>query len=178
MDVRGVIMRKAISSVALAGLLLVTIKGLHANAAPVSKEDGGTVVIVFKDGHEQSIPVSAIAAMELKSASGVVTPIAIRALVEPSKRHFVGKWLVGQGNGDSFYITLEENSEATKSIGAAHGTWTYVDGEARVTWDDGWHDAIRKVGSKHEKFAYAPGKSFSDNPTNVTEARSLSPQPI
>jgi hypothetical protein len=74
-------------------------------------------------------------------------------------------------------VTLKENDEATKSIGAAHGTWVYVDGEARITWDDGWHDAIRKVGSKHEKFAYAPGKSFSDNPTNVTEARNTSPQP-
>ena len=113
--------------------------------------------------------------MEFKSASGVVAPIAIPVPLVSSKRHFVGKWLVGQGNGDSFYISLEENGEAAKSIGAAHGTWVYVDGEARITWDDGWHDAIRKVGSKHEKFAYAPGKSFSDNPTNVTEARNTSP---
>jgi hypothetical protein len=167
-----------ISSAALIGLLLFTIVGHHANAAPVSKEDGGKVVITFKDGHQQSIPVSAIASMEFKSASGVATPIAIPAPDVSSKRHFVGKWLVGEGNGDSFYITLEEHGEATKSIGAAHGTWVYVDGEARITWDDGWHDAIRKVGSKHEKFAYAPGKSFSDSPTNVTEARNASPQPI
>ena len=171
-------MRKTISAAALAGLLLLTIEGFHANAAPVSTEDGGSVVIVFKDGHQQSIPVSVIAAMEFKSASGVVTPIATPAPLVPSKRHFVGKWLVGKGNGDSFYITLEENGEATKSIGAAHGTWVYVDGEARITWDDGWHDAIRKVGSKHEKFAYAPGKSFLDSPTNVTEARNAHPQPI
>jgi hypothetical protein len=178
MDERGVIMRKTISAAALAGLLLLSIEGLHANAARVSNEDGGTVVIVFKDGHQQSVPVSVIAAMEFKSASGVVTPIAIPAPLVPSKRHFVGKWLVGKGNGDSFYITLEENGEATKSFGAAHGTWTYVDGEARITWDDGWHDAIRKAGSKYEKFAYAPGKSFSDDPANVTEARSISPEPI
>jgi hypothetical protein len=151
--------------------------GHHANAVPVPKEDGGTVVIAFKDGHQQSIPVSAIAAMEFKSVSGAATPIAIPAPLVPGKRHFVGKWLVGEGNGDSFYITLKENGEATKSIGAAHGTWVYMDGKARITWDDGWHDAIRKVGSKHEKFAYAPGKSFSDNPTNVTEARNTSPQP-
>ena len=76
------------------------------------------------------------------------------------------------------YITLDENGEATKSIGAAHGLWTYVDGEARIAWDDGWHDAIRKVGTKHEKFAYAPGKSFSDEPSNVTDARNPNPQPI
>jgi hypothetical protein len=49
MDERGVIMRKTISAAALAGLLLLTIEGLHANAARVSNEDSGTVVIVFKD---------------------------------------------------------------------------------------------------------------------------------
>jgi hypothetical protein len=115
--------------------------------------------------------------MEFKSASGSATPIAIPAPLVSGKHHFVGKWLVGEGNGDSFYITLEENGEATKSIGTAHGTWVYMNGEARITWDDGWHDAIRKVGSKHEKFAYTPGKSFSVNPANVTEARNTSPQP-
>jgi hypothetical protein len=171
-------MHKIISSAALVGLALLTIEALHANAAPVSKEDSGAIVIRFKDGHQQSIPVSAIAALEFKSASGIATPIAIPTQAVPSKRHFVGKWSVGDGNGGSFYITLDENGEATKSIGAPHGTWTWVDGEARIAWDDGWHDAIRKVGSKHEKFAYAPGKSFSDDPTNVTDARNSSPQPI
>jgi len=53
-----------------------------------------------------------------------------------------------------------------------------VDGEARVTWDDGAQDAIRKVGSKHEKFAYAAGKSFTDVPENVTAARNTTPHPI
>ena len=171
-------MGKTISSVALVGLLLLTIAGHHATAAPVSKEDGGTVIITFKDGHQQSIPVSAIAAMEFKSSSGVATPIAIPAPLVPGKRHFVGKWLVGEGNGDSFYITLEENGEASKSHGSPHGTWTYVDGEARVSWDDGWHDALRKVGSKYQKYAYGPGKSFTNTPDNVTEARNTTPKPI
>lgn len=92
-------MGKTICSVALVGLLLFSVAGHHANAAPVSKEDGGTVVITFKDGHQQSIPVSAIASMEFKSASGVAMPIAIPAPLVSSKRHFVGKWLVGEGNG-------------------------------------------------------------------------------
>jgi hypothetical protein len=171
-------MRKPAFSAALLGLLLLTFEGLHANAAPVSKEDNVTLVIVFKDGHQQSIPVAAIATMEVKSASGGTTPVVIPGTPSPSKRHFVGKWQVGQGNGSSFYITLEENGEAAKSIGEKHGTWTYVDGEAHVSWDDGWHDAIRKVGTKYEKFAYSPGKSFSDTPANVTEAREINAPPI
>jgi len=53
-----------------------------------------------------------------------------------------------------------------------------VDGEARVSWDDGWHDAIRKKGTKFEKFAFEPGKTFSDPPANVTEAQNTNREPI
>jgi len=174
-------MRKPVFSSALLGLLLLTFEGQHANAAPVSKDDNSTLVIVFKDGHQQSIPVASIASMEFKSASGSATPIAVPGTASgslvPSKRRFVGKWQVGQGNGSSFYITLNENGEAAKSIGEKHGTWTYVDGEAHVSWDDGWHDAIRKAGSKYEKFAYSPGTSYSDKPANVTEAVEINAPP-
>jgi hypothetical protein len=159
-------------------VLLVAVDGSQISAAPVSAGESSTVVIVFKDGHRQSIPASTISAMEFKSAAGVVTPIVIPEVVVPGRGRFLGKWVVGDGNGSSFSITLEENGEATKSHGEAHGTWVYVDGEARVSWDDGWHDAIRKVGSKYEKFAYEPGKPFSDTPSNVTEANNTSPRPI
>jgi hypothetical protein len=89
----------------------------------------------------------------------------------PGRAHFIGKWEVGQGNGSTFFITLEAEGSAKKSIGEAHGTWTLVDGEAHIAWDDGWHDIIRKVGSKHEKVAFEPGKSFTDSPSNVTAAQ-------
>ena len=161
-------------------LLLIAVDGLYASAAPVSADQGGTVVIVFKDGHRQSIPASTITAMEFKSAAGVVTPIAIPALLVPGKGCFCGE-VVGrrrEWHSDTFYITLEENGVAMKSIGEAHGTWVYVNGEAQVSWDDGWHDAIRRVGAKYEKFAYGPGKSFTGSPANVTEARNTSPKPI
>ncbi len=171
-------MRKALSGV-LFVVFLVVVDGLRASAAPVSAEENGTVVIVFKDGHRQSIPASTITAMEFKSAAGVVTPIAIPAVGVPGRGRFLGKWLVREDNGGaSFTIELEENGNAVKSHGEPHGTWVYVDGEARVSWDDGWHDAIRKVGSNFEKFAYEPGKTFADTPSNVTEAHNASPRPI
>jgi hypothetical protein len=53
-----------------------------------------------------------------------------------------------------------------------------VDGEARIAWDDGWHDVIRKVGTTHEKLAYEPGKSLDDQSSNVTAARNTQPKPI
>jgi hypothetical protein len=168
----------------LVGALLVTsvllAAGPDGKAASASTDQAGTVVIVFKDGHRENLPASTISAMEFKSAAGVVTPITIPTMIVPGKGVFIGKWAVGQGNGDSdtFYITLKDNGTASKNIGEAHGTWVYLNGEAQVSWDDGWHDAIRKVGDKYEKFAYGPGKSFTDKPDNVTGAQNTVPKPI
>lgn len=124
-------------------------------------------MIVFKDGHQQNIAGSEIARIEFETSA-----------VPMGRNHFVGKWEVGEGNGSSFFITLEASGEARKTLGASHGTWAFVDGEARISWDDGWHDVIRKVGGKHEKVAFEPGKSFSDPPANVTAARNTEPRPI
>lgn len=160
-----------------------------------SADDRGSIVIVFKDGHRQSFAMAEIARIDFKAPAMVVykddhqekIPAGEIARIEfestdtammPGRSHFVGKWEVGQGNGENFFITLEENGEAKKSIGAAHGTWTLVDGEARISWDDGWHDVIRKVGTTHEKFAFEPGKSFSEPPSNVTAARNTQANPI
>ncbi len=149
-----------------------------ASTKPAATDDGNAVVIIFKDGHQQKFPMAAVARMEFRSAAGVASPISLPSAAVPGRGHFLGKWLVGDGNGSTFYITLEEDGHAAKSVGAQHGTWSYVDGEAHIAWDDGWHDAIRKVGGKHEKFAFAPGKQFTDSPSNVTEAKNTSPRPI
>ena len=136
----------------------------------ISRVDFKTpVTIVFKDGHQQSIPSAELARIEFESASTDSTP---------GTKHFIGKWQVGEGNGSTFYITLEAGGQAKKSIGPSHGTWTVLNGEARISWDDGWHDKIRKVGAKHEKLAYEPGKTFDDKPSNVTAARNTQTQPI
>jgi len=159
-------------------LFFILFAGVGPYAGAASTDESGTVVIVFKDGHRQSIPASTITAMEFKSAAGAVTPIAIPAVGVPGRGRFLGKWVVGQGeDGGTFTIELQENGVAMKSHGEPHGTWVYIDGEARVSWDDGWHDAIRKVGSSYEKFAYEPGKTFSDTPSNVTQAKNTTPKP-
>jgi len=164
-----------------------------ALCAIASYADDHAIVVVFKDGHRQSYAQSEISRIDFKAPAivfkdghqqKIATADIARIEFEPdtaasaSRAHFVGKWEVGDGNGHNFYITLNDDGTARKSIGAAHGTWTVVDNEARVTWDDGWHDAIRKVGTKHEKFAYAPEKNFEDKPSNVTAARNTEPKPI
>jgi hypothetical protein len=89
---------------------------------------------------------------------------------------FTGEWKVGLGVGSqTFLITLEKGGKASKSYGSLRGTWALVGDEARISWSDGWHDVIRRAGNKWEKAAYAPGKSFSDPPDNITGATRTEP---
>ena len=86
--------------------------------------------IVFKDGHRQSLPLSEAARIEFSTSAVSASPVG--------RNHFVGKWKVGVGAGAGhFYITLKSDGQATKTLGQRHGSWTVVDGEARISWDDG-----------------------------------------
>lgn len=150
--------------------------GANPKPADKSQADQGSVIVVFKDGHRQSFRMADVARIEFSGVEGR-TAAKGRHLV-PGRNHFVGKWRVGDGNGRDFFITLKEDGNAEKTIGAAHGAWDLVNGEAQITWDDGARDAIRKVGSKHEKLAYLSGKTFSDPPTNVTNAEAMDPKTL
>ncbi len=165
-------MRYALLTIGLIALAAMAASGADTkrNSAPAGQN---SIVITFRDGHQQSFSLSEIDHIEFRTPTAVSSPLAA-----PGRNHFVGKWEVGDGAGSTFYITLDADGTARKSLGATHGTWELVDGEARISWDDGWHDAIRKIGSKHEKFAYRPGTTFSDKADNVTNARNTRPQPI
>ena len=185
-------MRSLIRVTAIPALLILA--GVpSAISSPMDEHD--PVVIVYKDGHRQTLASGEIARIDLKAPATIVYKDGHReklragidhiefsesaaSVATPGRSHFIGKWQVGEGNGGHFFITLNPDGSAKKSIGSSHGTWTLVDGEARIAWDDGWHDAIRKRGSKHEKVAFEPGKTFDDQPSNVTEARNTQPKPI
>jgi len=187
-------MRSLIRTAAIPAMLLIFATAARPSNASLI-DDHDPVVIVYKDGHRQTLAAGEIARIDLKAPATILYKDGhrekLRAGIDhiefsesaaspmiPGRSHYIGKWEVGQGNGDTFFITLDADGTASKSIGASHGTWTLVDGEARVTWDDGWHDMIRKRGSRHEKLAFEPGKAFDDEPTNVTEARNTQPKPI
>jgi len=137
-------------------------------AAPgIAADDQNSLVLVFKDGHQQRFSMADIARIEFKTSENASSL---------GRGNFLGKWKVGDGMGGHFYITLDPSGEAKKTMGVAHGTWTVVGNEARIKWDDGWHDAIRKVGKQYEKAAFAPEKTFNDQPSNVTDAQNLQPQ--
>jgi len=174
---------------AVAILILVAGLMLPAHASDRS------ITVVFKDGHQKTFSIPEVSRIDFKAGNMLVTrggkqesiPLAnvLRidfgtgdSLPPLGRNHFVGKWEFGEGSGtnETFFVTLDPDGQAHKSIGAPHGTWVVVDGEARISWDDGWHDVIRKVGSKHEKFAYEPGRPITDDPSNVAEAKSLNGQ--
>lgn len=166
-------MRKFIGVAGLAVFLLAAGSGSYAAPA---KSGSGTIVIVFKDGHKQTFSLSDIERVEFPVNS--VASDGSTTSEGPPRGHYVGKWECGDGNGSNFYITLKDNGDAMRSIGDMHGKWEYFKGEARVTWDDGAQDAIRKVGSRYEKSAYRAGKSFTDQPDNIANARLTTPRPI
>jgi hypothetical protein len=171
-------MRTIVRVAGLATLLCLAVSSAFAAAPPAPKSSHGTMVIVFKDGHRQSFNLGEIERVEFPAAPAAAVASAPGNPSWPSRAHFLGKWVVGVGSGNNFFITLYDNGDALKSIGSKHGRWEYVDGEARVTWEDGWHDAIRKAGSSYQKSAYGEGKSFTDAADNVTGARNTSPHPI
>jgi hypothetical protein len=171
-------MRTIVRVAGLATLLSLAVSSAFAAAPPAPKSSHGTLVIVFKDGHRQSFNLSEIERVEFPAAPAAAVASTPGNPSWPSRAHYLGKWEVGDGSGNNFYITLEENGDAWRSLRHIRGRWEYVEGEARVTWDDGVHDAIRKAGSSYQKFAYGEGKSFTDIPDNVTNARNTSPHPI
>jgi hypothetical protein len=189
-------MRKPATAIFFAVLLVVSaIAG--SGQTPASKDARGSLVVVFRDGHSQSFSMADIVRIDFGASAKIVFKdghqqnlvLADTSRIEfgafgvagspVGKNHFLGKWKVGVGDGGGhFFITLKADGEATKTLGSSHGTWSVVDGEARITWDDGWRDVIRRAGTGHEKVAHEPGTNFSDPSTNVADATRVDAEPI
>jgi hypothetical protein len=159
------------------GTLAVTV-GILVLAAPharseskltLADERSSAIVIILKDGQQRSFPMSEVERIEFATPS---------THASAGQGRFLGKWRVGDGMGGHFYITLERDGMARKTMASPHGRWEVVDGEAQVTWEDGWRDAIRKAGSRYEKAAYSPGTTFADQPNHVASAESVDRNPI
>ena len=170
-------MRKFVVPFAAFAVLLLAAATLVAQTH-TGKNAPGQIVIVFKDGHRQTFNLSDVARLEFSGSGGIpIGDVAPLPPGVPPRGHFLGKWEVGDGSGGTFYITLDDNGSAWRSLHRVHGHWAYVNGEAHVTWDDGAMDAIRRINGKDQKFAYHSGKTFTDEPDNVTDAHNTSPRP-
>jgi len=141
-------------------LVLVAFALIMLTLAAGAADDKNSVVITFKDGHKQSFPLSDISQIQVRTPSKTTSvPLPIASL-SGSAGHFLGRWRVGDGAGNHFIITLDRDGHATKSIGSTRGTWLVENGEAHVSWDDGWHDAIRKIGNNYEKVDWTGQELF------------------
>ena len=128
----------------------------------------GSILIFFKDGRQQSFRLAEIARIEFRASVGPVTA---------GRAKFLGRWKLGDGTGATFIATLEPDGRARKDRGTNdRGTWTVVSGEARIKWDDGWLDVIRKVRGRYKKVAFSPGTSVEDKPSNIADAEYLETQ--
>src|SRR5271165_2523950 len=113
-------MRKFVSVPALAAVLLCAIladTAPMAKAAPPAKAAPGTLVIVFKDGRRQTFNLSDIERVEFPAATAASTDIPPANPQAPPRGRFIGKWEVGDGAGNTFSITLDENGSAFRSLG-------------------------------------------------------------
>lgn len=163
---------RTLLSFSAAALLLAAI----LPAARAQSSGSNSLVIVFRDGHRQTLNLNDIERLEFPGP----VPAGLLSVPGPSRAHFLGKWEVGDGAGSNFTIALREDGSALRTMsGFQHerGHWQYVNGEAQITWNDGWHDCIRKDGAWYKKYAYSEGKTFHDRPDNVTNARNLSQNP-
>ena len=169
-------MRKSI--VLLGAGILLAAWAVSGTAQSRSRHFANQIVIVFKDGHRQAFNMADVARIEFPGGNAALADAGPTPPGAPPRGHFLGKWEVGDGTGNTFYITLNDDGSAWRSLGRMHGRWAYVNGEARVTWDDGAQDCIRRSDGRDQKFAYRGGKSFTDEPDNVTEAHNTSPRPL
>lgn len=169
-----IFMRTMIVASALAALSLSALPLL--GKTPEKKDSGNSIVIVFKDGHRQTFNLADISRVEF-TGSGSVPGVSSNP-EWPARGRYVGRWVVGDGQGNTFTITLRDDGNAERSLHDVHGRWSYVNGDAQITWDDGAKDAIRRAGSGFEKYAYSRDKSFTDEPDNVTRAQNTTPKPI
>lgn len=164
---------------------------------PAQRHSDHSLTVVFKDGHQKSFSIPDGSRLDfhnntmMVTSGGKVDNIALDEVaridfsdagarsIPFGRNHFVGKWEFGTGFGnDTFFVTLSRDGTAHKSLGSSRGTWTVVNGEAIIRWDDGWTDIIKKVGDKHEKFAYERGKPLDGEPSNVAQAKTLNSEPI
>ena len=111
-------MRKGTIMLLVVGTLLLA--GCYARAGQISaSEDQDKIVIIFKDGHQQSFRVADVARIEFsQSARNISTAGSVR---------FVGRWKVGDGGGYLLHYT-EAGGKGREDPGLTR--W-YMDGRQR-----------------------------------------------
>jgi len=83
--------RKITGIVCVVAALMIAAFAASSNGKPASQDNANSIVIVFKDGHQQTFPMGDVARIEFTA------PPTTASGSWPA--HFVGKWKVGVGDG-------------------------------------------------------------------------------
>jgi len=121
-------------------LILLACSAAFAKSLPSSGDDRDTVVLVFKDGHRQSLAMAEVARIDFKSPASIVYKDGHREKVSaeidriefgppevamtPGRGHFVGKWKWVKGTtavSSSSPSTPMEEHESRSAHRTAHG---------------------------------------------------------
>jgi hypothetical protein len=100
-------------------------------------------------------------AADQRAADVAAEKKALDALPEAAKQ-FVGRWTVLTTDGKpSSYLNLGATYKASREhVSGDAGKWEFVGGEARITYDNGWHSVIRPNKNKASAWqiaSYSPG---------------------
>jgi len=98
-------------------MLAIGISRCHSQSSPDARTGRVSILIVFRDGHQESFVMSEIARIEFTDAGA----FARGARLFSSENGRQATAVVGIS-----FIKLEPNGEASRSIGTGHGIWTVV----------------------------------------------------
>lgn len=93
---------------------------------------------------------------------------------------YVGKWMVKDNKGESFYITIKPGGEAVSSWEGEEnarrgqeGTWEAVDNQVVITWNNGWRETLSQSGDGFVKKAFRPKWKIEGKPANESPAEKV-----
>lgn len=86
---------------------------------------------------------------------------AIRRYLRRDASAFIGVWDCGD-----VVITLDADYSARKNRHNPLGSWRFVNGEARIDWDDGVRNVLRRDGQGFRKLTWPAGAGTNSPPTS------------
>lgn len=93
---------------------------------------------------------------------------------------YVGKWMVKDTKGDSFFITIKPGGAAESSWEGEEnerrgqqGTWEALDGQVVITWNNGWRETLGKSDDGFVKKAFRPKWRLDGKPANESPAEKV-----
>ncbi len=137
---------------------------IEGNTARFSLDGGWDFVLERQSGDRMRMTVKKNGE-EVNALVVVKEPMVVKAedAARVERMFFVGQWVIGRDASDrSNTITLRDDSTAIR-LRNGMGTWEVVNGEAHITWPNGWRNILRCERGGVRSYTLHAGATF-DNP--------------